>query len=653
MGKGSKKLYWAGAGAVFLLVILLALAVIIPRVVDSAWLKETIQTEVAKQVNGDFDFQKAQMSILPSPSVTLQQVSLDIPETTKIDLDTIRVYPKLFPLLLGNIKLDKIVIDKPDFSFPLPGKPEKKPEQGKTFSLSEILESSSSQLSPLLSAFPGLEVEVHKGTLRLFADEEQVFLVENINSSFRVNPGAGLEADIQISGASFTALHKDKKITAKIENLKGNIQLTDNLSSISVEDLTLSYPQIQLNGSFNFDKTVPVASLDIKSQSLDITGVREVLPAFINVLYGDLPVVQEIFAIIKGGTITRASFHVEGKSPDDLAEFESMVIQGQVKDGEISLSDLGLDLQGVTGDAAIANGVLEGKNLQAKLGNTTGKEGSLTHDLVKKERTPFHLDLKLNADLSEVPPNLEKLLPDENIQYHLSLFESLQGTALGRLTLGDSLESLKVRIEVDKINAQAKYKLIPYPISIDGGKILLEELEIQSHELQGKIGNSTFTNYSDRINWEGDPKIDVQSGTFNIVMDEIYPWIASFEKLAEELENITKITGVAEVTVKSFKGPLLRPENLQYDLQGVLKNIALTATTLPGPLNIKTGQINIVPDKITFKDLQADLLDSSLTYSGVLQNFIDNKTNAHFIITDAIIGHELNDWFTQEISVPN
>ena len=42
MGKGSKKLYWAGAVAVFLLVILLALAVIIPRVIDSTWLKATI-----------------------------------------------------------------------------------------------------------------------------------------------------------------------------------------------------------------------------------------------------------------------------------------------------------------------------------------------------------------------------------------------------------------------------------------------------------------------------------------------------------------------------------------------------------------------------------------------------------------------------------
>jgi hypothetical protein len=92
---------------------------------------------------------------------------------------------------------------------------------------------------------------------------------------------------------------------------------------------------------------------------------------------------------------------------------------------------------------------------------------------------------------------------------------------------------------------------------------------------------------------------------------------------------------------------------LQYDLQGVLKNIALTTTTLPDSLGIKSGKIHIQKDRIVFEDLYADLLDSSLTYSAVLQNFISGITNAHVIVTDATIGEELNTWFAQEISVPD
>jgi hypothetical protein len=723
MGKESKKIYWIGAGAAFLLALLLALAVIVPRVVDSAWLKETIQTEVAKQVNGDFDFQKAEISILPAPYVALQQVSLNIPAAAQVNLDTIKVYPKLFPLLLGNIELDKIVIDKPDFSLPLPEKSGEKPEQETPFSLSEILQTVSSKLSPILSAIPDLEVGAHKGTLRFLAAEQQVFLFENINGSFdvssenitisiscgsniwksmelqatlapdskdgkgkmllenmnsrvladyfltgktplvngffsslqvnfTVSTETGIKANIKSSGSSITILHEDEKISAIIDNLKGKIEHTDQYTSISVEDLTLSKPQAQLSGSFNFDRTVPHASLDIKSENVDITSVREVLSEFRAAFYGDLPLVKEIFDIVRGGTVIRESFHVEGKTLDDLAVFESMLVQANVKEGEIALPDLGLNLQGVTGDVTISGGILEGKNLQAKLGNTTGKEGSLILGLVQKETTPFHLDLELNADLSEVPQILKQLLPDPNFQHYLSLFENVAGTSQGRLTLGESLESLTARVVVDKIAAQAIFKPIPYPITIDSGKITYDGQKVEAHDLQGKIGKSSFSNYSDLVNWEDEPTMDMQSGTFHVVLDEIYPWIASFEKLADELENITKITGLAEVTVKSFKGPLLQPANMQYELHGALKNFDLTAKTLPGPLHIETGQVNIVPDKISFKNLQADLLDSSVTYSGVLQNFIDGKTNANFIVTEASIGHELNTWFVQEISVP-
>ena len=152
MGICLKKLYWVGAGAVFLLLLLFALAVIVPRVVDSAWLKSTIQAQVAKQVKGEFAFQKAELVILPHPAVSLQQVSLNIPETAQVSLVTLRVYPRLLPLLIGNIELDKIVIDNPDFSLPLPEKSAKKQEEEKPFNLNTFLETVSTKLSFTMSA---------------------------------------------------------------------------------------------------------------------------------------------------------------------------------------------------------------------------------------------------------------------------------------------------------------------------------------------------------------------------------------------------------------------------------------------------------------------------------------------------------------------
>ena len=54
-----KKLYWAGAGAIFLLFLHSSLVVILPKIVSSDSLKSTIKAQAAKHINGDFDFQKA------------------------------------------------------------------------------------------------------------------------------------------------------------------------------------------------------------------------------------------------------------------------------------------------------------------------------------------------------------------------------------------------------------------------------------------------------------------------------------------------------------------------------------------------------------------------------------------------------------------
>jgi hypothetical protein len=723
VGRISKKLYWAGAGVFFLLILLISVAVVVPRIVDSAWLKETIRAEAAKQVHGALDFEKAALFLLPVPGVSLQQITFSIPGTAKVNLETLTVYPRLLSLLVGKIDIAKVVIETPDFSLSLPQQQEKKTDRGKAFSFSDVLNNASTKLATLLTALPGLNAGVHNGILRLFAGNDEIFLFKNINGSFAVSsnslaanlsctsniwetlelqtfllpgsnegkgkislgninvkvltdyflqgkspllegssanlaadfavsPETGLTADIVSSGSSFTALRENEKITARVANLKGNVQFADHVTAITLDDLTLSSPQVQLNGSYTSDRSIPHTKLDITAQNVNIKGVREVLPVFIKALYGDVPVVREIFDITRGGTILQASFLVEGNLPSDLAVFESMRIQGQVKDGEITLSDLGLDLQGVTGDVTVAEGLLEGKNLQAKLGNTSGSDGTFKIGLVQKEPTPFHLDLDLNADLSEVLQFLKKMVPKKQVLQYLSLIENVEGTSEGRLTLGESLESLTVRVEANKISGQAKYKPIPYPVSINGGRILYDGLKNHSFNLQGKVGNSTFSNYSSSMNFEGEPTIEVESGTFHLLLDEIFPWLASDKRLADDLKDIKTMTGIAEVTVKSIRGLLLQPANLQYELHCAFRNVDMAAAYLPGPLNIASGKAVIVPDKTIFENMQAILLDSSFNFSGVLQNYISGITNAEIFIADAEIGVQVNSWLSEQIYMP-
>lgn len=481
MGKGSKKLYWAGIGAAFLFILLLAAAVIVPKVVDSDWLKETIRAEVTKQLKGDFNFRKAELSILPAPTVSLQQVSFDIPDLARVSLDTLKVYPGILPLFTGKLTLEKIVIDRPDFSLPLP---EMQPAKKKKISsLSMALDEGFTKLAGVSSTLQGFEAEIHKGTLRLYKGNTQQLLVKNIKGSFVI---------------------RDK-------DLSGKINCTSNV-------------------------------------------------------------------------------------------WANMALEAELAPGSR------------TGKAKILIEQFNGKILAD---NLLHEKSSLIDELITS----------LTADLSFKPSTAPPA--DEG------------GTA-----------ALSILLTADVSSGQAKLKHVPYNIIVDQGRVVYDGLQAELTGYKGKVGRSTFANYSARLMFKDEPSIEITSGSFHLLLDEIFPWLASYEKLADDLQDIQKITGMADLTVNSIKGPILEPSRQHYDLQCSLKNIILDTAKLPGPLKIKTGQAAILPDRITFEDLQAQLLDSSLTYSGVLQGFISAKTIAEFIVTDAEIGAQLNGWIVKQFNTP-
>lgn len=99
-----------------------------------------------------------------------------------------------------------------------------------------------------------------------------------------------------------------------------------------------------------------------------------------------------------------------------------MVIQGQMQNGEISIPNIQFDLTDTAGEVVIARGILQGQNLKARLGNSTGQNGKLKLGLVG-DVAPFHLETDVRADLSQLPPILKRLVDDQNFQRELDLLK--------------------------------------------------------------------------------------------------------------------------------------------------------------------------------------------------------------------------------------
>ena len=105
--------YWFLGSAIVIMILLLVL----PYLIDSDTLKAKLQATIEQQTGGQVHYQQAELSFLPRPSITLHQIKLDIPERVQGRVGTIQIYPELWPLLTGHVRLSRLVLESPTVSF--------------------------------------------------------------------------------------------------------------------------------------------------------------------------------------------------------------------------------------------------------------------------------------------------------------------------------------------------------------------------------------------------------------------------------------------------------------------------------------------------------------------------------------------------------
>jgi len=159
---------------------------------------------------------------------------------------------------------------------------------------------------------------------------------------------------------------------------KAAIQVDKNAVKLSLAELTLNHPQLTLSANLDLTQRTPPLSLQVEGRDIDVTATRQMVLA----LAGNNEDVKDIFDVVKGGRVPLITLTAQGNSLSDLGDMDNMVIQGQMQDGEIHIPDIQFDLKEATGEVVISRGLLEGQNLQARLGNSIGQNGKIKLGLI-------------------------------------------------------------------------------------------------------------------------------------------------------------------------------------------------------------------------------------------------------------------------------
>ena len=329
---------------------------------------------------------------------------------------------------------------------------------------------------------------------------------------------------------------------------------------------------------------------------------------------------------------------------------QNMVIHGTMQDGGIFIPGISLGIEAASGNVVIAQGILHGENLAGSTGASSGRNGRLILGLAGADR-PFHLEIDTEADLGELLAILKRTVNHRRFQEELAKITGVTGRASGRLVLGESLQDVRPRVQVEDMHLSGRYARLPYLVTITQGGIALEARAIVMADLAGKLGGSSFSGLSAELNWEQEPVLKVHSLTARVVMDEVYPWLISYPEVRNGMVSLRSMTGMVTVDGLDFTGPLLRPERWRFILKGGLEHFTLWADFLPGLLTVAKGGLEMTPEKLALVKAESTLLDASGRVSGALWGYLQGVGKAD-VTLDGSIGPEAAEWIYGRTAIP-
>jgi hypothetical protein len=446
----------------------------------------------------------------------------------------------------------------------------------------------------------------------------------DVTIGFKVDGIDSLQAEIEGSIPSIYVHEENKTVVIKGKELKGGFKMEGERIDISLGELNLEYPRLTLSGRFKIDQKAPHLLVEVQGREMDVTSTREATLRFA----GKIPVMKTIFDIVREGRIPLITFQSQGRRMSELDNTERFSIKGNILDGKISmpLGEPGGDREDFTlvkaaGDVVISRGILEGKNLRAQWKNQQLQEGRLRIGLEGKD-APLHLEVIVDADLPSLPPLLGRLIKEETFLRELSRIHDLKGRAVGKIVLGESTASLKPKVEISEMNFMAHYDPIPYPVEIDQGQFSFDGERIGLKGLSGKVGRSTFSGFTANLDVGKKQDLEVVSGNLSLVLEQLYAWLSSLEATKGAFKDIPSVKGSLNVNTIKGQGSISSPGNWRFEAAGELRDVEVKASSVPGPIIVKSGRFRATQSELSLDDFQTGWLDTSFNTSGSLHGYL-------------------------------
>ena len=709
-----RKVFLGFAGAFGLVAALLAaLFALAPWWLRLEPVKARILADVSRTLGGSVGYASLELSYFPRPRIVFRRLELSIPGKVSGMVKTLTVYPAILPFLRGGYPVASIEAEEPDFDVSLPEKRERPTSLAETRERVRRLLSDLSANAPslvvdvekgrvlvsrdgrVLHAFRDIKARVGfppdtvrfevrcasdlwgnlsgngrfewrglEGRGRIDITQLDLEAISrtllpkahpvayggkaNLGVSFATEGLRSLDAGVAGSVPSLSLRRIGQSFAVKGLELKGTVHLEEGgETAVILTELAAETPRLRSEGNFLLDEGAHRAELAVRGEDIDLTAFREALLA----LSGDVVTLRNVLAHVRGGKLSSFALENRGKSASDLAAIEGFEGKGRYREGAISVPAAELDFESVEADLKLSRGILTAERIRARRGSANVDEGKLTLGVTGKG-APFQVDGRVLADASEILPIVKRFVKNPAVAEELSGIDNVQGRAEGRLFLGDRLNSIRLKqVEVTDVRLSARYRRIPYPVELERGRLLFEESRIVIGDLAGRIGSSSFSEVAARLRIRDPAAFEGFSGKITAMLEELHPWIFSWNGMEGARETIRELTGSLDLSVAKVEGPFSRPREWRYEATGSIKALRINADPLPGPVEATAGNFRIDAESISVADLAARILDADVRAGGILHGYRKGLPKVEASVSGSA-GQEAIGWVWKTAHIP-
>lgn len=398
-------------------------------------------------------------------------------------------------------------------------------------------------------------------------------VLDHLTLTAKINSDFEIQGDLKGQGVIIRSTNNDLIFDSK--NMEASFFFSDSIYQLDIKPIKIDYPEGEVTVLFSSDHNLKKSEIQFNGNNIHIGQAKKMsLTVFKNNEF-----VNDLFDILHEGISPVINISFQAEDMNHLFAADNLKLKGSIENGKVKIPEADLIVSSINGNADIQKGILNINTTHGMIESSIIRQGQLTIDLLGFNHAPFDGKFLLDVDLSMIPKTIESLLPNTLLAKELSKVYHITGRSnvVLNLSIPTNSNDLDVKINSDNFSVKGDYERIPGNIALERIKFKYDSGIVNLTHMNGVMTGIKINDLNTTLEFKEEPNITIQSGSGQIFLDSLIPFLITHKKIEAALSPLKKGSGKIDVSSIQLSGPILLPGKWTYEIIGKTDQLNLTS----------------------------------------------------------------------------